>query len=426
MPSTRQVSYLGLILVFLGALFYCYEYFLRIAPSVMQIDLMHYFNLNATLFGSLSAFYFYAYTPMQLLVGVAVDRYPLRNVMTFAILSCALGSLLFASTSHYELAALGRFLQGFGSAFAFVGALKLASKWLPVWWFAGFSGFCTSLGFLGGALGDIILTDWVQTMGWQKLIQIFVVSGFVLALIFWVFMSLRPKSGSLFDSENNQTQLSLGGAFLQLWALIKQPYLWGAGILGGLLFLPTIVFADLWGIPYLQKLHGYSLTEAGLVTAMIYFGWALGSPFQGIISNLFKKRMRVLFWGALLAGILSLVALYTPSLPYFVLCGVFFLFGMASSSEVIVFAMGRDVCTRQTTGMAMAFINFLVMISGLFMQRGVGMVLDFTWSGGLEGGLRVYSLHDYQLAIAIVPVSLFLVSILTLFIKDKQLLLKEE
>jgi MFS family permease len=420
--SRQKASLFGILIVILGALFYCYEYFLRIAPSVMATDLMHFFSLNATMFGALSGFYYYAYTPMQLFVGVIVDRYKIRNVLVIAILCCALGSLLFASTHSYHLAAAGRFLQGFGSAFAFVGALKLATKWLPVWWFAAFSGICTSLGFLGGAFGDISLTHLMQIMGWQELIHIFVVVGFIFAALVWVCLSLHPKHAREFDEIRKGGDIvTLKGAFLQLWDLIKKPYIWIAGIMGGLMFLPTIVFADLWGIPYLQEFHGYSLTQAGLMTSMIYFGWALGGPLQGILSSLLKKRMRLLFWNALLATLLSCIFLYMSGLSYLGLCIILFIFGMASSAQILTFAMGRDICTVHTTGMAMAFINFLVMISGMFMQSGVGKLLDLSWSGHMANGLRVYTSSDYQHAMVVVPVSLLISAIIALVTKDREL-----
>ena len=111
----------------LGALFYCYEYLLRISPSVMMSDLMQAYHINATVFGNLAAFYYYAYTPMQLPVGILMDRYGPRRLLTFACLACALGSYLFAHAFHIELAQIGRFMVGFGSAFAFVGVLKLAT-----------------------------------------------------------------------------------------------------------------------------------------------------------------------------------------------------------------------------------------------------------------------------------------------------------
>ncbi len=419
----EKASRYGVFLVILGAVFYCYEYFLRIAPSVMHIDLMQYFKIDATMFGGLSAFYYYAYTPMQLLVGISLDRYKPKYVITFAILCCAVGSLLFASTPHYYLAALGRFLQGLGSAFAFVGALKLASRYLSAWWFASFAGTCTTLGFLGGASGDILLTHLMEIITWQHLIMIFVALGFVLAIVFWICMSLKPLGMKTFDY-SREPPLTLNGAILQLLNLFKQPYLWMAGILGALLYLPTMVFADLWGIPYLQEFHGYSLTQAGLATSMVYFGWAIASPFYGIISNLLRKRLRVIFVGALLAFIVSWVVLYDTHLSFAGVCILFLFLGILSSVECLTFAMGADVCTPRTIAMTMAFINFFIMLSGIFMQTVVGWLLDISWSGTVQNGVRIYTSLDYQHAMLVVPVSLIIAVFLALIVKDKKLRLE--
>ena len=64
----------------LGALFYCYEYFLRILPSVMTEDLLKMFNIGGVAFGNLVAFYYYAYTPMQLPIGMMMDRFGPRKL----------------------------------------------------------------------------------------------------------------------------------------------------------------------------------------------------------------------------------------------------------------------------------------------------------------------------------------------------------
>ena len=54
----QTLTRFAIVVVILGALFYCYEYFLRVSPTVMQIQLMQHFHLDATLFGGLSAYYF--------------------------------------------------------------------------------------------------------------------------------------------------------------------------------------------------------------------------------------------------------------------------------------------------------------------------------------------------------------------------------
>ena len=62
-------------MIIICAIFYCYEYFLRISPGVMIDQLMAYFNVDAKQIGDIQQAYFYAYTPMQLIVGILVDRY---------------------------------------------------------------------------------------------------------------------------------------------------------------------------------------------------------------------------------------------------------------------------------------------------------------------------------------------------------------
>ena len=127
----RRVGIFPWIVCGLGALFYTYEYLLRISPSVMSSELMAAYGITAGAFGNLMAIYYYAYTPMQLPVGMLMDRYGPRRILTAACAACAVGSYLFASSGHLSVAGVGRFLVGFGSAFAFVGVLKLATIWLP-------------------------------------------------------------------------------------------------------------------------------------------------------------------------------------------------------------------------------------------------------------------------------------------------------
>ena len=49
----------------LGALFFGYGFFQRVAPSIMVGDLMRDFAVGAAILGNLSACYYYAYAGMQ-------------------------------------------------------------------------------------------------------------------------------------------------------------------------------------------------------------------------------------------------------------------------------------------------------------------------------------------------------------------------
>ena len=49
----------GYLICTLAAVFYCYEYMLRMEPSIMVSELMHEFQVNATQFGMLSAVFYF-------------------------------------------------------------------------------------------------------------------------------------------------------------------------------------------------------------------------------------------------------------------------------------------------------------------------------------------------------------------------------
>src|SRR3990167_3287158 len=72
------------IMFSIAAMFYCFAYFLRVSPSMMENELSSQFHITATQLGNFSAFYYYAYTPLQIPVGVIVDRFGSRIVLSLA------------------------------------------------------------------------------------------------------------------------------------------------------------------------------------------------------------------------------------------------------------------------------------------------------------------------------------------------------
>ena len=69
----------------LGAVFSFMGCFMRISPSVITKELMVDLQANTAAIGGLSAYFYFAYTAMQVPVGVIVDRFGTRLPMTIAI-----------------------------------------------------------------------------------------------------------------------------------------------------------------------------------------------------------------------------------------------------------------------------------------------------------------------------------------------------
>jgi MFS family permease len=83
------------------------------------------------------------------------------------------------------MATVGRLLQGAGAAFAFVGAVYLASHGFPARYLATAIGFTQCLGMLGGSAGQFGVAPLVHgVMSWQ---QFWLYSG-ILALVIMVAM----------------------------------------------------------------------------------------------------------------------------------------------------------------------------------------------------------------------------------------------
>lgn len=420
--SIFSSSWYGWVICGLAAAFYCYEYLLRISPSAMVPELMTTFGVSAASIGLLSTYYFIAYTPMQFPVGIMMDKYGPRRVLTLAILSCALGTALMGLSSSFNMALAGRFLIGFGSAFAFVGVLKLATLWLPADRFALIAGLTTTLGMVGAMFGQNVLKSMVLSTGWENTITYFGLLGFALVPLIWFIVRDTPPQKEGIKKE--EASLSYGQLFQDIAKLFKNRQIWINGLIGGLIILPTTIFAELWGVPFLKLNYGLTEQSAVFATSMIFLGWAVGSPLMGGFSDYIKRRRAPLICGALIGAVIFSIVLYSTHLPESWVFFLLFLFGAISSAEVIVFAVARESAPESVAGTAVAMTNFLVVCAGPF-QWIVGKILDTMWDGKMLAGQPLYTIENYQVALLLCPSSMLLAFLLGFALKETYCQVKE-
>ncbi len=408
--TKRTYNSFGWFICALGALFYCYEYFLRIMPSVMTSELMHAFQINATLLGNLAAFYYYAYTPMQIPVGLLMDKYGPRRLMIFAIQICGIGVLLFGVGGHLYLAYLGRFLVGFGSAFAFVGVLKLACLWVPLRFLGFVSGAATTLGMIGAMFGSIFLEKVVRVSGWNTTISIAVLGALILAIIIGLSMpGERRAPGHVVAAHTEAPPMSFQQLFANLWQLCKHPVIWLNGFVGSMLYLPLSVFAELWGPKYLEIAHHIPQEDAVRTSIIVFAAWAIGGPLIGYLArNDFRRSIYFLMIGALITVASSTFLLLVGNMSYRCLELTLFIFGFGSSAQILIFNVGCLVSDKDYAGTAIAFTNMLVMLGGSLFEPFVGGVLDFFWRGEYLSGIKVYTPQAFNIGLSILPIGALL------------------
>jgi len=413
--TSFKLVYFPWLVCGLGALFYSYEYLLRMSPSVMAENLMRFYHLTGAQFGYLSgSYYYYSYVAMQIVVGVLMDRYGPRRLLTLACLLCALGAYLFACSGYLSVAMLGRFLIGLGSAFAFVGAAKLATIWLPARYFALISGIIFCLGMLGAAFGDIVLRVLVDSTGWQAAIMSAAIIGVVLTIILWaVVRDVNPNPETHYHhvSDFSSVLVGLRGAF-------KNREIWLCGIVGCLLYLFLSAFAELWGPAYLEQARDIPRTYAANANSMVFVGCAIGAPLWGLFSDFIALRRLPILIAALGSTIVFCTLLYIPHLSLPSIYLLLFLFGFLSSAQILVFAIAREATSIKVSGTAIGIVNMLVMIGGIIFPPVIGKILDIHWDGVMIDGARIYSHHAYTMALSVLPLGILLGALLTLTIRE--------
>lgn len=400
----------------IGAIFYCYEYALRIFPSVVGQSLVQHFNIDAVEFGNLAAFYYYAYDLMQLPAGILLDRYHPKYVLIFALLICLIGNLLFAG-NPLIFAEFGRFLVGLGSAFAFVGALKLIVLWLPHRQFAVASGTVLTLGMIGAMVSDILLGYFVKIFDWRVVNALLIGAGIIIVIIMAYYI---PKNKKIDEQDEIKQTLPVDFKMLyhEVKVFLKNVRFLTIGIVGCLLYLPISVFAELWSISYLHQTYNVSNRIAAQITSMIFFGMAIGSPIVGWLSDVLRNRRLPLLICALINTIVLSIMLYTHRLTAHHLYFIYFLIGVFSSGQVLVFALAREYSPMQASGTAMALTNMIVMLGGVLLQPLVGILLDLSLGMRVMGNLDIYTSSDYRMALTILPISMAIATILTMVISE--------
>jgi MFS family permease len=396
----------------LGVLFYFYEFLLQVSPSVMVNDLMRDFNVSATELGNLAAVYSYVYAGMQIPVGALLDRYGPRRLLTFAAFICAMGSFMFAKATTLGIVDLGRMLIGFGSAFAAISCLKLAANWFAFNRFALLTGLTVMVGMLGAINGQAPLAMLIEKFSWRQSMHLLAWLGIVLSLTLYLVVRDKPAG-----QPSAETSLNFS-----LWQGLKytlsNKQTWLTSIYGGLMFAPTTAFAGLWGVPFLTTAYGLSRPAAAGMTSLIFVGWVIGGPVWGWLSDRWQRRKLPLVIASI-GTLLSLTPIiYLSHLPLSVLNSLLWGVGFFSGGFLPAFSIVKEINPLRYNATALGFMNTLNMLGGAMAQAIIGYVLDMTWHGKVSAGARLYQTNNFQAALLLLPLMLFLALVLLPFIKE--------
>lgn len=405
----------------LAAGFFFLDYFARVAPAVMTDQLMHDFHIMGLAFGMLSASFLCAYIPMQMPVGMLADRYNSRWLLTVNVLVCVLGCAVFATAHGLYAAMFGRFLLGFGASFAFVTALKLATIWFPAHRFGLLAGLTQALGMLGASISQAPMAYSVGKIGWRP--TMWIITGLLFLLAIAIALLVRDRSDT---HTHHAHKLETSKAVLVgLGQVLKNPQTWWNALFVGLLYAPTEIIGESWGVKFFRQTHSLSNEVAAIATGLVFFGWAFGGPIVGWISDYIKRRKVIMILSAFFSFVFISIALFVPDLPLPILFSVLFLYGVANTGVATSYAVAAEINSHQLAGTSMAFANMASVLVGVGFQPFIGWLLDKSWNGVLVDAVPIYSAHDFRMVMIALPVCLLVATLVAFRVRETHCQVKE-
>jgi MFS family permease len=338
-----------------------------------QYELTATFGLTTLGVSSLIGLYYYTYSSFAIIAGASLDRFGAKYVIPAGIVITGVGAILFGLGSDGG-AETGRLLQGAGSAFAFTGAVYLASHGFSTGRLATAVGFTQCFGMLGGSAGQFAVGPMIHGLiTWE---EFWIFSGVVLLVVAGVVMIATPSG--------HDARPAGGGSLLSMFTPYKtvlgnrQSYL--CGLSAGLLFLPTTIGDMIWGVPFLRDGLGTGYIEAIDRATMVPLGWVIGCPLLGYLADRIGRRKPVLIGGALLMLAASASIIYLPfAFPPYIL-GL--LLGIGSGAAMIPYTIIKEVNPDRVKGSATGAMNFLVFAISAAIAPAYGWLLNHLAGGG--------------------------------------------
>ncbi|MCH2132757.1 MAG: MFS transporter [Phycisphaerales bacterium] len=418
------------------ALFYLYEFFVRVTPNVILPQLSQDLQSDPGTIGTAMSVYLWVYAPAQLIVGWLFDRFGTKFLVSSAAVICGIGCILFSVAHALDMAAVARGLIGLGSAFAFVGAVYVATVWFPPARLALIAGITTSVGMIGEVIGQYPMARLVETFSWRTVVLWTGFIGGALGLLMFFVIPRRPSwfSASVASHESEKIGLwhSLGG-------VLRNPQMWLIGLTSAIVYLPLSVLAALWGTSSLETLNGLSPEKASVAISMLAIGWLIGCPIVGMLSDRLKRRRPFMLVGCIGGAATMALLLFPGFLNYSGLIVLLFISGLLTSTQAITFAIAMEVNPRRFRATSVAICNFLVMLMAAGLQVGIGWILN--WRAGVHTnastiGVKGTSAHplashtstpdafssldvaDFQWALGMIPILFVIATVLCFFIKE--------
>ena len=376
-----------------GLLAYVIAVFQRASLGVAGVEAQRRFGASAAVLSLFSVLQLAVYAGLQIPVGVVLDRIGSRRLVVIGAVVMAVGQIVLSTAHAVGLAVLGRVLVGAGDAMTFISVLRLVALWFPPKRAPLMMQLTGILGQFGQIAAAVPLVALLQHAGWSAS---FLVAGCVgVAVAVASLFVLRdpataPKADRHVSAREALVQLSHAwrepGTRLGLWTHFVTQF-------------SGVVFALLWGYPFLVEGEGRSPAEAGiLLTLLVLTGMGVG-PLLGYLAGRwpFRRSVPTIAIVAGSASIWTIVLLWPGRVPLALLVLLVLVLATNGPGSMMGFDYARTENDPVRIGSANGIVNVGGFVASLITILLIGLVLSAV-SGGDPG---TYTRDDFRVAMCV-------------------------
>lgn len=348
----------------------------RTLPTVVAPGLTSDFTLTPEQLSLFAGAFHLSFALAQIPVGVALDVYGTRRVVSVLCIAALAGTMLCAMATNLPMLIAGQLLVGVGCAPAFVGTLYFISKRYPQDAFARMSGLVLSFSGIGLLATGTPLAWIVQEWSWR--------TGFAVLSIFAAVVLIGILVTARDDPQEKPEQTdSLGKAIAELRSILSMPHTLGIVALALVAYPSYIALRGLWGAPLFMERYGFSLTQAGHVLLASSIATLVWPPLAGFIETNRRTRRYYLVAAILLSAVIfALLALSSHALSDILAC---VLLGLLTGLAVLQFADAKDAYSADKSGRAFGVLNTAAFLGVATMQWISAFAASFAPAIGSNG-----------------------------------------
>ena len=362
----------------IGAVAYSVAVFQRSSLGVAGLETAHHFGVGPTVLSTFTMLQLLVYALMQVPVGLLVDRFGPRRLLTTGLLLMALGQCAFALTESVGAGVAARVLVGAGDAMSFVSVLRLIAAWFP----ARRGALMTQLTALAGITGNLVaaapLGALLRTAGWTP--TFLTAAALAAVVLIPVATLLRDRPTATGPAPAPRPRVRVRDQIADAWS--RPGTRLGMWVHFSTQFSGT-VFGLLWGYPFLVEAQGLSpATASTMITLLVVVALVAGQVIGAALVRWPASRLGLALGVVLATTLTWAVVLSWPGrVPLPALVVLVVVLGTNMPASMIGFEFARDANPTHRVGTASGLVNVGGFGASVLATLAIGAGIDLVGKG---------------------------------------------